>query len=194
MALNLHHLTQLIQGARAPAAAHAIHPSYTPDGPVDSGYNPAVYQRGMGNDAQAYRDWMAHHPGAVAGRAPVPDWVRAYRARQLQAAMHGGAAPAPSIPYEPPHQAPASPLASSEILSDTPQPSPTPQPAPQPVPPGGPQDPLPPPSGPQQPQGPQGFGDYGVPLYPQAVAPPHPVSADGLPLVQRAALAALGYS
>lgn len=71
---------QLLQG---------IHPTYTPTQPVDTGYNPAQYQRAVGNTAQAYNDWMAHHPGAVAA-GNLPGWAAQYQAQQLLNDVNGG--------------------------------------------------------------------------------------------------------
>lgn len=93
-ALPLQQLLAAIQHQRGAAHAQSIHPRYAPDGPVDSGYNPAQYQRAMGNHEQAYRDWMAHHPGAVS-RGQLPPWVRQYQAQRLGHAIPAHQAPPP---------------------------------------------------------------------------------------------------
>jgi hypothetical protein len=63
------------------------HPS--PGQHVDKGYNPAVYQRAVGNTAQALTDWEAHHPAAMAGRAPVPGWVSRAMAKNFGSGSGG---------------------------------------------------------------------------------------------------------
>lgn len=55
-------------------------------GPIDKGYNPAGYERAVGNDQQAARDWWAHHPGAV-GRGQIPPWVEQQMAHQVHPLM-----------------------------------------------------------------------------------------------------------
>lgn len=64
-----------------------------PSGQVDTGYNPAGYQRAIGNTGQAAADWEAHHPGAMR-QGNIPDWISAYMAHQVQSATPG---PAPLV-------------------------------------------------------------------------------------------------
>ena len=67
----------------------AMSPMAPPSGHVDSGYNPATYQRSIGNTGQAAADWEAHHPGAMA-KGQLPGWVQAYLASLVQSRIPAG--------------------------------------------------------------------------------------------------------
>ena len=71
-------LSALLNGGMNPAAP--------PSGHIDSGYNPAAYQRQLGHTGQAVADWEAHHPWAMA-HDRLPGWVKAYLASQLSAGV-----------------------------------------------------------------------------------------------------------
>lgn len=90
-------LHQLV-GSGTPSA-HAPIPA--PPAPhIDSGYNPAVYQRAIGNTAQAAADWEAHHPYAMAHHN-LPGWLRNYLAARMQDRL--SAPPPPPAPAPAPH-------------------------------------------------------------------------------------------
>ena len=185
-------------GGPVHASSEILHPAYTPDGPVDSGFNPAVYQRAQGNVAQAARDWLAHHPGAVS-RGQIPPWVTAQRAAALgtheaQAPLGvahpllGGPAPGASVPGAAP--APVAPVAGPGGAAPVPGPTlgagpgsaPQPAAAPGPITPGG----GPAPGLPHFPSAP--FGGSGIQPGPFAPQP------TGVHPNQAAALRALGYA
>lgn len=44
---------------------------------IDTGLNPAQYQRSVGNTAQAAADWEAHHPYAMS-HGLLPHWLETY--------------------------------------------------------------------------------------------------------------------
>jgi len=64
------------------------------------GIGPAQALHGLGANAQAAQVWEQHHPGAMAGRAPIPHWVT----QSLLAAIHAHtpqqAAPAPTPSFQ----------------------------------------------------------------------------------------------
>lgn len=68
--------------AQAQQRAHATLGTGTPNGHIDSGYNPAVFQRATGNTAQAAADWEAHHPAAVQS-GHLPGWLSNFLGKQI---------------------------------------------------------------------------------------------------------------
>ena len=60
--------------------AHSNFPQSLPS----PGIGPAQALHGLGANAQAAQVWEQHHPGAMAGRAPIPHWVT----QSLLAAIH----------------------------------------------------------------------------------------------------------
>lgn len=86
---------------RASHGSDPHHAPYVPDGPVDAAgnnYYPAHYRRVQGDYAQAARDWLAHHPDAVASGA-IPPWVRMEQAKEAHARATGNlSAPGQGLP------------------------------------------------------------------------------------------------
>jgi hypothetical protein len=65
----------------------ALIPFGAPTGPIDTGFNPAGYQRAVGNTGQAVADWEAHHPGAMqAGN--LPGWITDYMSGNIAQAVN----------------------------------------------------------------------------------------------------------
>lgn len=56
-----------------------------------SSFGPAAQARKAGDDAGAAQLWMQHHAGAMAGRAPIPAWVRPYMTRAQAGGNMSGA-------------------------------------------------------------------------------------------------------
>jgi len=73
-------------------------------GHIDTGYNPAGYQRAIGNTQQAVADWQAHHPYAMAHHH-IPHWVAQYLLHAIQNATPHPQAQAPAAPPVPTNQA-----------------------------------------------------------------------------------------